>query len=706
MPSQTDPVKALPEVKVKLFRSWHNGAGDADEIHFNHRMEEYASVESVTTRYNRVHGSVDARRPGQIRMGMYAKRMAQTNHDLTPVFAAEWADTNNIYPLVYYLVGRKIMKIEFGAVTEIGTNSLAANATGGMLDDDGSGIPYLYACFGGLSTSNKIQRMNLAQTVTTSADVVAAQLLSLNGKAYRTIAASNDKATCQVSVCPYGSDRFTLANWGAGTTVGFAGTNINTLTACRQAPVCIKPEGIFAYNQGLDQWINYTPSWLGFRHLNNGLGAFFLGDLLVVPMGDGGAVIFDGNNVRPFDPAPLDATPNLHTTKANFSSMAALRHWIAGATKTNSKRTSLGNSLLFMTTTDDISYTDSSADVRDLNLTTGPTLSTSASLKVYIGWTRPFCGIRFETGAANTNARTITVAVGTTAGSPGTYTTQGVVDFTSLAGATLGQSGDIIFTTDPVDTTNWVRTTVNGTTAYWARLTFSGALTATSWLNCQILPWHPSVDITNFPLDGIDKSGALPHVWMGRGDQLNGNTIWHDFVSLSRPDDIGQILFADVGGSGINKNRHMIAIGRFNVWEILTADDDKSGTEEAPVLNDVGLIEAASMVPQEGALVRLKELKISGHDFDPAWKLLFYYTWDAGKKWHKANTELRVPALQSFNDKDNKGNRFRWAIGWKGSAGEALSQACITEIEATFEVLDIPFDSTQERAVQNTPPRF
>ncbi len=711
MPAQTDPVAPDKEVTIKLFRSWHNGFGDSDEVHFNHRMETYMPTESVTTRYNRTHGSIDARRVGQIRMGMQVKRMSQTNHDLTPLFAVEWVDVlNNIYPAIYYLVGKKIMKIRFGVTTEVGSDALATNVTGGMLDDDGSGVPYLYASFGGAAGAAKIRRMNVAGAVTTSAAVVAALLLSLNGDAYRTVTPTGGTSNCQVSKCPYGQDRFVAANWGAGTTVGFAGTDINALVVCRQAPVALKPEGVFAYNQGLDRWINYTPSWTGFRHLNNGKGAFFLGDRLVVPMGDGGAVIFDGNNVTPFDPGGLDSTPNLHTTKTAFSTMAALRHHVAGATKSNSKRSSLGNSLEFLRTVDDAAFIDDSTSVRDLDLTTYSALPANAALKVYIGWDHPFCGIDFENSLANTNAVTLTLKVGTGAGTWSAAV--GVVDFTTLAGATLGQSGQIVMTEDPIDGGKaWIQTAVNGITKYWVQLTFSGAPTAIQWANCQLQPWYPSMDKTLFPLDGLDKSGCFPHILLGKDDKSGAQPgVWHDVYSLSRPDDIGCIVFADAGGSGINKSRHMLAIGRFNVWEILTADDDKGGTEPAPVLNDVGLIEGPAIVPSSavtgiapGTLVRLKNLKVFGHDFDPAWKFLFYYTWDAGKPWNKANTELRPPINQDFFEPTNKGYRFRWALGWAGTAGQALSQACVTDVEATFELLTTPVDQTQERAVQTLP---
>lgn len=703
-----------PEViTVKLFDSFHQGFGDSHNVRSG-RNEGQPKV-AAPARYNRVHGSLDARWPGEFRMGHKLFKTA-TNHDLTPVFATQWTDTGGINPAIYYLVGTKIMMVRFGAVTEVGTNALgSSNATSGMFDDDGSGVPYLYASFSGVSTGAKIRRMDRAQAVTTSADVYAHLLLSLNGKAYRSITPASGFANCQVSVCPYGSSRFVVSAWGTATTVGFAGTDINVLVAVRNAVVAVKPEGIFAYNQALDQWVNYTPAWRRFPHVNNGKGAFFLGDALVVPMGDGGAVVFDGNNVRPFDPGGLLATPNAHTTVSQFTAIGAMRHWMVGATQApgNAKLISAGSSLRFKYTVDDVNYTDASANVRDLDLTTGPTLPSNAALKVYIGWDRPFTAVHFATGDANTTARTMTVKVGTVAGSPGTYTTVGAKntgfrDFTELAGAPMGQTGNIVLMVDPVASIGWVKTTIDGVEAYWMELSWSGAFDSTiTWLNCQITPWHPSVDNTNFPLDGLDKSGNFPHLLYGRmGD--NG-PLWHDMVSLTEPDEIGQVIFADVGGTNLNHSRNLVAIGRFAVWTFCVPADDRPGIEQAPFLHNVGLIEAPSFEPAPGKVVRLKAVRINGREFDTtAFGGFFYYAYDYGKRWSRFGAKVkRLPEeLEAHNQTNSaKGVRFRWAFGFaQSAAGATLTSPVVDDIEADFEVVaGARLRDTGERYLQSQP---
>ena len=684
-----------PEITtLKLFKSLHEGFGDADDVRYTRSVEQNTSVRGTPLRYNRTHGAIDARWPGQLRFGMKVEKVASPAHDLNPVYAIPWTDTNGIDPAIFYLVGQKIMKVKFGAVTEIGTDALATNATGGMFDDDGSGVPYLYACFSGVSSGSKIRRMNRAQTVTTSADVYAGLLLSLNGKAYRTIQAASGLAVSQVSVCPYGLDRFTVANWGTGTTVGFAGTDINVLTAVRQAPVAVKPEGIFAYNAGLDQWVNYTPSWRTFMHLRNGIGSFFLGDKLVVPMGDGGAVIFDGNSVMPFDPGGLQSTPNLHTTRDNFEAGAvgAIRHWILGATGVPSKLISAGSSLLAQYKTAAGAYSDIAANLRDLDLTTKATFSYTTSDEIYLGWTRPFTAFRFDTGNPNLVARTMTISVGTAAS---TFTTVGVKntgfrDFTELAGAPFGQSGFVVLMVDPVKSIGWVQNAVNGVTAYWMKITFSGALTASvTWLTTQIQPWYPPVDATNFPLDGLDKSGCFPHILYGRAGP-GGDAVFHDMYSLPEPDNITQILFGSGGGTNQNHSRVITMIGRFGTWVITVPDNDRPGTEAAPFLHNVGLIESASIVPVPGKVVRLRTVRLLGHEFDgTAVQTFFYYSWDWGKKWSRLGSRiLTIPATLDNPAKQDMGSRFRWCLGFKQSAAAAtLTQPTVTEIEADFETV-------------------
>ena len=119
------------------------------------------------------------------------------------------------------------------------------------------------------------------------------------------------------------------------------------------------------------------------------------------------------------------------------------------------------------------------------------------------------------------------------------------------------------------------------------------------------------------------------------------------------------------------------------------------------------LIEGQSVLPAPGKIVRLREIRIVGQEFDPNIPGRFYYTWDWGKPWSRGIVVNQTPAVASIRD-DQRGYRFRWCWGWTDATAAAgrTSQPAVTGIEADFEVLeDAALDSIQERSVQ-TLPRF
>ncbi|KKK98878.1 hypothetical protein LCGC14_2638340, partial [marine sediment metagenome] len=330
---------------------------------------------------------------------------------------------------------------------------------------------------------------------------------------------------------------------------------------------------------------------------------------------------------------------------------------------------------------------------------------------IWIGWHRPFCAIRLEgldVGTANSQAVTMSLKV--LDGAAGLKTVQHT-DFTQAAtGVPLGQDGEIVMLEDPFTFTGnpWAEDTVNGVKQFWARLSFSGSLTASITIDTSyILPWYPSVDNTNgsaFPLDGLDKSGCFPHIFFGRsGPQGQQTPLWHDMFSLSSPDKIGPIVLTNIGVGPTNNRREILLFGQQNVWRISLAADDRPGTEAQPFLNDVGLIEFPGFSPSEGKICRLIGVKINGHSFDPDLVGRFYYTWDHGKPWTRAGpTVLHAPA-EGLARGDNRGSVFRWAFGWKqSSTGDQSAMPVVNTIDAEFEVLGAPLDSVVERAVQDT----
>lgn len=305
-PLQASQKPIGPEIiTVPLFESWHNGSGDG-------------RVASQPHTYNRIMRGFDARTPGELNFGTFITRIAMgLTLQENPVFAAEWRDTDGVAPVVFFVAGRRVMKLKDGAITQVGTNLLAAIATGAAMHDAGDGVPYLYTCY---ANNNNIERMALAQTVGAGSDQ-RDKLASINGYLYGSSIAGSSRWS-QVQFVPPGANPFTSANWSAATTVGWPQTDITYIGSVRGAPCVVKPEGIFLYNRGLSLWENRMPAWEGMTHPDNGRGSFSLGAALVIPMGRGGAIIFDGFSIREFSPWGRDKTPDLDTTQQSFSVMA------------------------------------------------------------------------------------------------------------------------------------------------------------------------------------------------------------------------------------------------------------------------------------------------------------------------------------------------------------------------------------------------
>jgi hypothetical protein len=684
-------------VTVKLFESTHLGYGDAQKVR--------------DFRYNRIHGSIDARWPNQIRAGLQVQPL-DANWDRVPVFAREWTtvDGGN-HPMIYIIVQDEIWGLRFGTLTQNGVaDALGANATSAMLHDNGSAIPLIYVGFGGASEQNirsttRFTPGGTNATVTAAGGTLRADLLySLNGRAYRTLTPSSGEANCQISTLPIGANPITAANWGAAQLVGLASTDITAITAVRHLPVAVKPEGIFMYDEDLDRWVNRTPGWVTFIHLDTGKGSFSLGEQAVIPLGDGGAVIFDGFNIREFDPAGFEAAPNVHTTTSHIDVLGNMKYWLMGVTSPKTKETAAAAALkIFHFDNNGSTYTDSSSNLAGGNLTTSVTWTINETTDyIYVGFARPFVAVAIDFSTVQTNASTITAEVSD--GASG-WNSIAVRDFTRLGGASFGQSGRIVMRADPVATQNWAADTVNSVDdLYWVRFSwgagFSGGVVAT---NLRIQPWHPSVDDTNFPLDGLDKSGVFPHVIAGTKDRQTN--VWHDLVTLDEPDEIGAILYGNVGGTKINRYRSLIIVGRFRVWRVDISATDHPGAEEVPIINDKALVEAPSIVPASNHLCRLTHVRINGQEADPNLLGRFYYTWDYGNPWSHAGTVQRFPADFEINQ-PQRGYRLRWAWGWSQSATTPrLTQPALTEIEADFEVLPDKLDSVQERSLA-AEPRF
>ena len=684
-------------IVLPLFESAHEGFGDAIKVRDN--------------RYHRIHGSIDARTPGQIKRGMSVTRESltvppavgiATGLAYPPSFVVEW--TFNGLPIVYIVGHDSIWSYQNATFTLVGF--LDALVSDGMLDDNGSGIAYLY-----VANNVSLRRMTIGQAITSSSPIVEAdKLLSLNGYAYRSITPLGGSANCQISVCPPGSDRFTSSNWGAGVVVGIPSTSTNAIIGVRQAAVAIKPEGIYGYSQSLDEWVAYA-SWAGFAHTDNGKGARSFGDLALIPMGDGGLVLFDGYTARSADPISVSggATPSVHTTPIKIATVGATRHWAVAVTGIDAKVV-VPDDLVFLVESPSSTFTDYSTDVKSSSYNTTADISTigdAAARYIWIGSAFPFSAIKYtgQAGQYSTTQRTLEVSVGWADGS---YALTQTYDFTDFGGnGTFGQDGIIMFRQDPIEQGDWVPTTVNGQLLYWARLAVTGSLsTATRWTFCQVAPRYPSVDYSRFPLDSPDRSGLLPHILLGDIASLQSDTpIWHDFATLES-DAIGALLVSSPGGTNSASNRNLYAFGRRAIHKIeLGPDKLTSDVSGAPVINGNGLYEAGAIRITDKSDARLVSLYVDGFGFERASAdpFNFYYSWDDGEPWNVIHMGSgAIPPITVRRNDLSGGRMFRWAIGWQGTSGILTSQAVITKVEATF----MPTPGHSISRVRTTPTRI
>ena len=693
-------------IVLPLFESAHEGFGDAVKVRDN--------------RYHRIWGSIDARTPSQIKRGLRVSAEVSTVADniLTPpTFAVEW--TYNSLPIVYYGAYDAIWSIQNAAVTKISISSLFVGIPGltnvvtdGMLDDDGSGTSYLY-----VATVSGLVRMTIAQAVSlATTNIQANKLLSLNGYAYRSIGPVVGAAPYnQISICPPGSNRFTSSNWGAGVVAGSPTTSANAIIGVRQSAVVIKPEGILGYSQSLDEWVLYA-SWAGFAHPDNGKGARSFGDLALIPMGDGGLVIFDGYTAHSADPISVSsgATPSAHTTPTKITVVGATRHWALAAT-THDSKVMVPDDLTFLVESPAATFTDASTSVKSSSYNSTANISAigdGASRYIWIGSAFPFQAVKYMSQVDQYNAdelvlsgATLSAAIGQTNGS---YAAITIYDFTAKNDSEVfGQDGMIVLDQDPIINGLWAPTTVNSLSRYWLRLAVSGAIwSATRWRFCQVVPRYPSID-SNMPYEGSDRAGVIPHILIGDLASLQSDKpVWHDYASLTQPDAIGALIVSGPGGTNSAVERNLYAIGRRNVWKIELGPDRQSvDVMGSPAINGEGVYEAGAVRVSGDSDARLVSLYVDGFGFERASDdpFNFYYSWDDGEPWNVVHMGSgAVPPINVKRNDLSGGRMFRWAIGWQGTSGTFTSQAVITKVEATF----MPTPGHSISRVRTTPTRI
>lgn len=687
--------------RVPIFRSGASGYGDSR--HFAGGREHS---------YNRSGGTpVDMRWDGEIREGVLLAIFIAGNYDNAPIFATEWENTSS-QPLTMYVVDNLVVKISASAASTFVT--LNAVATCAVKHDNGSGVPYLFTGYGGTSALGKIQSVNRAGTQATSTNIYADKMLSLAGDLYISVTPASGTANCSIGKIAAGSDPASVA-FPSLTRVGDASRGINNIVRVRYAPICLKPEGIFSYDRDSDTWINHAP-WMEYMpHPDNGKRFSYEDTDLIVCMGTGGAVKFDGYTVTPYDFLPAGETlPDLDTTTQLIAAAGSLRHWSVAATQVGAKRQRRGGGTsaingatttsplsMFKTVDDGANYTNYTTQISDGDASTVATLDALDTVAngdwLVVGHQQPFNGIYFDVSTANANVSTMTVSVWNDL-TQAWVACPATVDLTSITtgskslgrsgwvvmGATESgvQAGDLVL--DP--TYGWAPSTINGTVRYWARISFSAALSATVRVRAvELQPYRPSIDYVNFAAEGLDRSGGLPHILMSR--MQNGQHVVHDMGRLSIADEIGAVLHGPMGGINgqLNDDRLLMLFGKRNVYGLSLSVDDRPQQYQWPNGNTSFTSIVAELAAVDmGNDVKTRRFLVDGKDFQRTGYL--YYRWDDGLPWRLGGTFTSLPTVIEIDNEDT-GRYLHVCPAWTSTTAQGRLPIAprITSIDADVE---------------------
>jgi hypothetical protein len=424
------------------------------------------------------------------------------------------------------------------------------------------------------------------------------------------------------------------------------------------------------------------------RHPDNGKSFFYEGGDLIINLGGGGAVRYNGASLYPYDFIPLYASPDVDTTTQVASAAGGYGHWGVIATKIGAKRQRTGGTgstsdadtakLIDVGTTTDggTSYTDWSATVTDGNPATVMTLVTGGTAGdwIVVGHPLPFSGVYFDIATAHSAGLTgkhfVDIWNGTAWVDAGWDDLTGI--FAGTFGAAFTRDGWMIADTsaDPV-ALGWTPhelTVGSAKTRYWARIrTASSAATTATASGIELLPWRPNISTALFSAgeDGADRAGCFPHVLLSRTDE-DGQHTTHDMWTLPQPDEIGGVLYGPVGGASRNDDRALILAGKNAIYIVQTGADERMGQSAWPILGTKGLVELPTR-DLSGEPVTLQDIRISGLE----WRgtgYLFARTED-GTPWATIAEWESLPA--TIPNVDLAGREWRFAIGWELTAAQA-----------------------------------
>lgn len=467
-----------------------------------------------------------------------------------PAFLQPWRDGNGIPIVLFAIEAVAFMFADAAAASE--TDATTAQY-GHSCFHDNAGTEYLYA---GTFTSSTgvpalLNRRTPAGVWTEDADVNAKFIASVAGALWRST------SHYQVSVCPAGSEPFTIGSWGSAIQVGTNAAKIVNVGALGASAVWFKEDGIWFYDEDGNRHINrYEVPWSPYNFpfvKPDGEGGLYSsvanGELVHISQFGQITTIRLNEGKEPGRDTPAGQIVDMTIDGADLLMLMRPAYRVAQP-----------SGMKVLKTVDNFgTFTDHTANLTDRSRSTYMDLSSLDTLAngdaVLVGFDDQFLGVQFLRGASTERNSTVTTLAAAVSTGAGTWATVAIDDGTRVSGSySLLQDG-LVTIKPSADISAWVKATYNGQSKYWLRLTVSAALDAT----CNFIAeaflvarrGAPDFGLTNNNNGAVwEASAALGKVLRGRrrGDVI----VVDDLYTLTAVGTRGTDLYPPPGGNKIS----------------------------------------------------------------------------------------------------------------------------------------------------------
>lgn len=401
------------------------------------------------------------------------------------------------------------------------------------LHSDGASQPLLFVCWQGQTIRYRTQAGVWAQVSGTPSQ--AAGLYSENGNLWAVLSNGYQLRKWPAGVSPVSGVA------GAAIDVGTSAFSINGIGLLgRSTLVCVKPDGIYLYDDIKNKFENIWPGLAQMVHPDTGVGVYTWGNEVYVPLGWGGLVrVLPGPQLQ--DVSPLKRARARADTpgRQRITAMVADGRYLYAALEPFTQRIGQGGvPSLYVQTLDSLGvFRNRTSEATDEDPSTGfSDFTQGTNNELYVG----------VTDRANLRAFWLQIS-GATSGAPlsltywngSTWTVISFADYTN----SLMQTGAIV-PNAPVPS-DWAQTNVNGVTAYWLKLVV-GIFSNVFIEEVRAIPEGaplPGVEVT-----GSDDDLVGVRLHLIRAQPIGGELLWKDIASIEG-NDAGALVLSQVKAS-------------------------------------------------------------------------------------------------------------------------------------------------------------